>query len=438
MDPVILTIVMFASLLLLMIAGMPLAFALGVVATAIVMLLWGPGGIDMLFHSLFDVSHSFCLAAIPPFLFMGIVLQKSGIGEELFDMVYRLMGGVSGGLALGVVVICAIFAAMVGLSGPATIAMGLIALPTMLKHGYDKRLVTGTIQAGGSLGVLIPPSVGFIMYAFLASQSTGRMFAAGVFPGLLLVALFMLYIFIRCHFQPHMGPPVPAEERSNWLEKLKSLKAVILPALLIFIVLGFIIFGVTSPTEAAAIGGVGALVVAAIHRTLSWKVLKEAVLSTGKLMGMIMWIQFTAVAFSKIYQGLGTQKMIEGFVAGAGLSPMVVIILMLFTLIVFGMLLDQTAICFLTIPLFTPIVMGLGFDLVWFGVLFQLCMEMGYITPPFGWNLFYMKAIVPPEITMGDLYMSIVPFTGLMILGLAIVVMFPQIALWLPNLLFGA
>lgn len=438
MDPVILTIVMFASLLLLMIAGMPLAFALGVVATAIVMLLWGPGGIDMLFHSLFDVSHSFCLAAIPPFLFMGIVLQKSGIGEELFDMVYRLMGGVSGGLALGVVVICALFAAMVGLSGPATIAMGLIALPTMLKHGYDKRLVTGTIQAGGSLGVLIPPSVGFIMYAFLASQSTGRMFAAGVFPGLLLVVLFMLYIFIRCHFQPHMGPPVPAEERSNWLEKLKSLKAVILPALLIFIVLGFIIFGVTSPTEAAAIGGIGALVVAAIHRTLSWKVLKRAVLSTGKLMGMIMWIQFTAVAFSKIYQGLGTQKMIEGFVAGAGLSPMVVIILMLFTLIIFGMLLDQTAICFLTIPLFTPIVMELGFDLVWFGVLFQLCMEMGYITPPFGWNLFYMKAIVPPEITMGDLYMSIIPFTGLMILGLAIVVMFPQIALWLPNLLFGA
>jgi len=437
MDPVILTIVMFASLLLLMIAGMPLAFALGVVATAIVMLLWGPGGIDMLFHSLFDVSHSFCLAAIPPFLFMGIVLQKSGIGEELFDMVYRLMGGVSGGLALGVVVICALFAAMVGLSGPATIAMGLIALPTMLKHGYDKRLVTGTIQAGGSLGVLIPPSVGFIMYAFLASQSTGRMFAAGVFPGLLLVVLFMLYIFIRCHFQPHMGPPVPAEERYNWLEKLKSLKAVILPALLIFIVLGFIIFGVTSPTEAAAIGGIGALVVAAIHRTLNWKVLKEAVLSTGKLMGMIMWIQFTAVAFSKIYQGLGTQKMIEGFVASAGLNPMVVIILMLFTLIVFGMLLDQTAICFLTIPLFTPIVMGLGFDLVWFGVLFQLCMEMGYITPPFGWNLFYMKAIVPPEITMGDLYMSIVPFTGLMILGLAIVVMFPQIALWLPNLLFG-
>lgn len=436
-DPVILTVVMLGSMLLLMVVGVPLTFALGIVAVVIVMLLWGAGGIDMLFYSVFGVTYSFSLAAIPPFIFMGVVLQKSGIGEELFDMIHRLMGGTGGGLAIGVILICAIFAAMVGLTGPATITMGLIALPAMLKRGYDKRLVTGTIQAGGALGILIPPSVSMIMYAFLASQSTGRMFAAGIFPGLLLSVLFMVYIYIRCLFQPHMGPPVPPEERYSWLEKLKSLKALVLPGLLIFIVLGLIVLGVTSPTEAAGVGGAGALLIAAIHRTLSWKVLKESVFTTGRLMGMIMWIVVSAVAFSKIYHGLGAQAMIEGFISTAGLSAMGVLILMMFSYIILGMFLDTTAIHFLTVPLYAPIIIGLGFDAIWFGILYIITLEMGFLTPPYGYNLFYMKAIVPPEITIEDIYMSVIPFVGLQLLGLIIIMVFPQIALWLPNLLFG-
>jgi len=436
-DPIVLTIVMFGLLVLLMVLGMPLTFAMGTVAVIIVILLWGESGVDMLFYSVFGITHAFALTAIPLFIFMGIVLERSGIGEELFDMVYRLLGGIRGGLGIGVIIICAVFAAMVGETGPATVTMGIVAIPIMLKRRYEKRMVTGAIQAGGTLGILIPPSISMIIYAFLANQSTGRMFAAGIVPGLLLAMFFMAYIFIRCLFQPQMGPPVPPEERYNWLEKLKSLKAGILPGVLIFIVLGLIILGITSPTEAAGVGGAGALLIAAIHKTLSWKVLKESVFTTGKLMGMIMWIIVPAVAFSKIYHGLGAQQMLINFISVYELAPMTIIILMLISYIFLGMFLAPSAIHFLTIPLYAPIVIGLGFDGIWFGILYIISLEIGYLTPPFGVNLFYMRAIVPPEINMEDIYMSVIPFVGLQILGLAVVLIFPQIVLWLPNLAFG-
>jgi len=436
-DPIVLTIVMFGLLVLLMVLGMPLTFAMGTVAVIIVILLWGESGVDMLFYSVFGITHAFALTAIPLFIFMGIVLERSGIGEGLFDMVYRLLGGIRGGLGIGVIIICAVFAAMVGETGPATVTMGIVAIPIMLKRRYEKRMVTGAIQAGGTLGILIPPSISMIIYAFLANQSTGRMFAAGIVPGLLLAMFFMAYIFIRCLFQPQMGPPVPPEERYNWLEKLKSLKAGILPGVLIFIVLGLIILGITSPTEAAGVGGAGALLIAAIHKTLSWKVLKESVFTTGKLMGMIMWIIVPAVAFSKIYHGLGAQQMLINFISVYELAPMTIIILMLISYIFLGMFLAPSAIHFLTIPLYAPIVIGLGFDGIWFGILYIISLEIGYLTPPFGFNLFYMRAIVPPEINMEDIYMSVIPFVGLQILGLAVVLIFPQIVLWLPNLAFG-
>ena len=436
-SPIMLTAIMFGGLILLMIAGVPLTFTLGIISLAMLILLWGTGGIDMLFYSVFGVTKSFSLAAIPSFIFMGVVLQKSGIGEELFNMIYRLMGGVSGGLAMGVVVVCSIFAAMVGQTGPATVTMGLVALPVMLKRGYDKRMVSGTIQAGGALGILIPPSVTMIMYAFLASQSTGRMFAAGILPGLLLAVLFIIYIYIRCLFQPHLGPAVPPEERYSLLEKVKSLKALVLPGLLIFIVLGLILLGVTSPTEAAAVGGLGSLLIAALHRTLSWKVLKDSVLTTGRLLGMIMWIIVSAAAFGKIYQGLGAQALVKNFMVAFDLGPMGILILMLVSYIILGMFLETAAIVFLTIPLYAPIIIGLGFDGIWFGILYVMTCEMAYLTPPYGFNLFYMRAIAPKEITMIDIYMSIVPFVGLQAVGLVLVVIFPQIALWLPNLLFG-
>jgi tripartite ATP-independent transporter DctM subunit len=348
-----------------------------------------------------------------------------------------LLGGIAGGLAIGTIGVCAIIAAIVGQTGPATIMMGLIALPAMLKRGYDKQMVAGAVMAGGALGILIPPSVPMIMYGFLAGQSVGRMFAAGIMPGVLLAILFMIYIYVRCKLQPHMGPSIPPEERANWLEKLKSLKGLVFPGLLIFMVLGLIVFGVTSTTEAAAVGALGSLVCAALRRNLTWKVLRESVYSTGRIMGTVMWIMVPAVAFSKIYQGLGAQALVENFISSIGLGPYGVIAFMMISWYILGCFLETGAIIFLTIPLYVPIIIKLGFDPVWFGILYIMNIESAYLTPPYGFNLFYMKAIAPPEVTLGDIYKSVLPYVGIQALALLIIIIFPEIVLWLPNLLFS-
>lgn len=436
-DPIFLTTFMFGSMVLLMLIGLPVSLTLGVVSVATVLWMWGPGGLSMIYYSSFSITYSFTLTAIPPFIFLGIVLEKSGIGKDFYDMIYKLMGGISGGLAIGTLGVCAIVAAIVGQTGPATIMMGLIALPAMLQRGYDKRMITGAIQAGGALGILIPPSVPMIMYGFLAGQSVGRMFAAGIMPGILLTVLLMAYVWIRCKIQPHMAPPIPKEERVNWVEKLKSIKGLILPGLLIFMVLGLILFGVTSTTEAAAVGAFGSLLCAAVRGNLTWSVLKDSVYSTGRIMGTVMWIMVPAVAFSKIYQGLGAQAMVENLISSIGLGPWGVIALMMVTWYILGCFLETGAIIFLTIPLYVPIILKFGFDPIWFGILYIMNIESAYLTPPYGFNLFYMKAIAPPEITLKDIYMSVIPYVGIQVLAVIIVILFPQIVLWLPNLLFS-
>jgi len=436
-DPLTVTILMFGTMMVLMAMGMPLTFALGIAAMGFAVWLWGVHGIPIAMLSAFGLANSFILVALPLFIFMGIVLQKSGIADGLFETVHKVMGGVRGGLAMGTVGICAIIAAMAGVSGAATVSMAIIALPAMLKRGYDKRMVTGVIQAGGALGFLIPPSVMMIMYAFLARQSAGKLFAGGVFPGLLLAALYVLYIGVRCFFQPQLGPPIPLEERVGWRGKLVSLKGLVLPGALVFLVLGLIFLGVTSPTEASAVGAFGALVCAAIHRNLTWQVLRESLMESTKVLGMLMWICVTAVFFSKIYIGLGAQSLMRDLVVGGTLDPHVVLILMLTSYFILGMFLDDSAILFITVPLYVPLIQELGFDPIWFGIVFVMSMESAYLTPPFGYNLFYMRAVAPPEITLIDIYRSVVPFVGLQILGLTLVVIFPQIALWLPGKIFG-
>jgi tripartite ATP-independent transporter DctM subunit len=436
-DPILLTTVMFGMMFLLMILGVPLAFTLGIVSVGTVISMWGPGGTSMLYFSALSVAYSYSLTAVPTFIFLGVVLEKSGIGENFYDTVQKWLGGIPGGLTIGTVVICVVVAAMVGQTGPATIMMGMIALPAMLKRRYDKRMITGAIQAGGALGILIPPSVTFIMYGFLAGESVGRLFAAGIFPGLLMGFLFCLYIYIRCKFQPHLGPPVPINERASFKEKVISLKGMILPGFLIFVVLGLIILGVTSPTEAAGVGAFGSLVCAALSKRLTWKLLRESVLTTGRIMGIIMWILIPAVAFSKIYQGLGAQTMVDEFIKAFGFGPYGVLSLMLISYYILGCFLETGAILFLTVPLYVPTIVKLGFDPVWFGVIYVMCMESAYLTPPYGFNLFYMKSIAPKEITLVDIYRSVIPFVGLQIFATIIVVIFPEIALWLPKLTFS-
>lgn len=434
LDPLTITAIMFLSMLGLMALGAPLAWALTFCGVGSAFLIYGDGGLDLLISSTFSAMDNFLLVALPMFIFMGLVLQRSGITDDLFEMIHKLMGRLPGGLGIGTVIICALIAAMAGVSGAATVSLGIIALPAMLKRGYDPKLVTGTIMAGGALGFLIPPSVLMIIYAFLSRDSVGKLFAAGLMPGLMLAAIYITYILVRCRLNPAMGPP--ADEQFTTREKIGSLRFLIAPGLLIFTVLGCIIGGVTSPSEASAIGAFGALVIAGIQRRLSWDMMRYVMLTTTKLMGMLMWITIAAVFFSKIYVGLGAGQIVGELIEDFDLSPMWVIIAMLATYFVLGMFLDDFAIVFITVPLFVPIVRDLGFDTTWFAVLFILSMQSAYLTPPFGYNLFYMRSVAPPEITIGDIYKAAIPFVILQILGLALVVTFPQIALWLPNLLF--
>ena len=436
MSVTVITLLIFASLVILLILGLPIAFCMGGVATLFTLLLWQPASLGMIFSVAYGVTDNFVLIAIPLFIFMGMVLQHSGVAEEAYDIMYKWIGQLRGGLAIGTVAVCTIFAACVGISAAACVTMGVIALPAMLKHNYDKSIAIGSIAAGAGLGILIPPSVLMIVYGVFASESIGKLFAAGVFPGLLLALLFMLYIAVRCHFQPHLGPAMPPEETPSWNEKFRSLKGGILPILLIILVIGTILTGVCTPTESAAMGTLGSLICAAVRRRLTWGMIKEACYQTQRLSCMVVWLIIGGSCFASLYTAVGALDFIKEIVASLPLGPYLILGGMQLTYIFLGMLMDPGGIIMITVPIFVPIIKTLGFDPIWFGILFIINMEMGYLTPPFGFNLFYLKSIVPKDITMVDLYRFIVPFVLLQLLCLIIVMIFPEIALWLPNQLF--
>lgn len=436
LGPMTVTVIMFSLMLLLMIIGAPLAWALILSGLSSAYLMFGPGGLDLLLASAYSAMDNFLLISLPLFIFMGLVLERSGITDDLFDMTHKLMGSMPGGLGVGTVIICAIIAAMAGVSGAATVSLGIIALPAMLKRGYDKKLVTGTIMAGGALGFLIPPSVLMIVYAFLSKDSVGRLFAAGVMPGLLLAVIYIAYILIRCRLNPNMGPAVPVSERFTLTEKIKALRHLLMPFLLVFTVLGCIIGGVTSPSEASAIGAAGALVIVAIRGRLNWQLMRYVLFTTARLTGMLIWIAIAAVFFAKVYTGLGAGMIVDELLEDFNLTGSSVIIMMLVCFFILGMFLDDFAITFITIPIFVPIVQSLGYDTTWFAILFVVSMQSAYLTPPFGYNLFYMRSVAPKEITIGDIYKSALPFIALQIIGLIIIFNFPSIALWLPSKIF--
>lgn len=428
-----LTLLLFGSLLLLLAVGMPVAFALAGVTVLYGYLLFGTRSFYIIVTQVYGSMVNAILLAIPLFFLMAHVLQRSGIADDLYGAMHRWMGGLRGGLAMGTVVICTLFAAMSGISGAATVSMGLVALPAMLKRGYNKQIAVGCIAAGGVLGILIPPSVIMILYAMIARESVGGMFFGGVIPGLMLSTLYILYIGTRSLFQPHLAPVVPIAERGSLKEKIISLKSVILPFFLIFLVLGSIYSGAATPTEAAGIGALGAFVCAGIYRRLNWRVVKEAVRGTFVVTGMVMWIVAAAAAFNGVYVALGAQQLIIKLVSGLAVNPWFIVIGMQIILFFLGMMMDDFAIVILTSPIFVPIIRILGFDTLWFGVLVVVNMQMAFITPPFGYNLFYLRGVAPKEVTMGDIYRSIVPFVGLQATGLALVMIFPQLILWLPS-----
>ncbi|MCR8825682.1 TRAP transporter large permease [Pseudosulfitobacter koreensis] len=433
----LLTLLFFGSLLVFLLLGTPLAFVLGGVSVVFLYFEMGDIGFYLLASKMWETMQNPTLMAIPLFVFMAILLEKSGVANDLYDMMHQWWGGLRGGLAIGTVLICVIFAAMSGISGAAVVTMGTIALPKMLERGYDKKLALGAINAGGGWGILIPPSILMVLYALLTEVSVGRLFAAGVGPGLTLFVLVSLYIGIRCWLQPDLGPALPPEERASWGQKFRSLRAVILPILIVTIVLGAIFGGFATATEAAAIGVFGALFATGVNRQLSWKVIHEASIATLKLTALIIWILFAAHAFSTAYTALGASSLIGDLMSYIPGGRWGALAFMLVVLFFFGMVLDPVGIMLITLPVFLPVVQQAGFDPIWFGILFIIMMEVGYMTPPFGFNLFYLKGVAPAGVTMGDIYVSVIPYVIVTLVGVFLIILFPNIALYLPNLFYN-
>lgn len=436
MTPGLMTLLFFGSLLFFVFLGAPLAFVLGGVSAIFLYFTWGMDGFFMVSGRIWTTMNSFSLVAIPLFVLMALILARTSVSHSLYRMMHLWMGGLRGGLAIGTVIICTIFGAMVGVSAAAVVTMGTVALPAMLERGYDKEMVLGAINAGGGFGILLPPSVAMIIFCLTTGVSVGSLFAAGVLPGLLLAILVSLYIGIRCYFQPEMGPALPKEERGSWQEKLEAVRAVLLPIIVVVMVLGSILSGIATPTEGAAVGVLGALFCAFMSRELSWKMVAEAGQETLKISGMIMWIFMASHAFSTAYNAMGSQDMIMelvNYLPGQGWGALVAMLGLVFLL---GMVLDPIGIMLITLPIFMPIVELHGIDPIWFGIMFIIMVEIGYMTPPFGFNLFYLKGVAPEGVTMGDIYRSAIPYVAVILLGLLIVAMIPSLALWLPSKLF--
>ncbi len=442
-----LTLIMFGSLLLLLAAGLPLAFVTGGLACVFLFLLGDARTLNIVPSRIFPLMTDYQLSAIPLFIFMAAMLERAGIIKEMFDVIYKLLGGLRGGLASATIIASTILAAMVGVIGAAVVTMGIIALPAMLKRHYDTKIAMGSIMAGGTLGILIPPSILAIIYAVVAEQSVGELFIGAVIPGLMLSGLYILYVTISCYISPEKGPPIPVEERVSTREKIGLLKQMAAPIALILIVFSVLFSGAATPVEAAGIGTFGAFIVAALHRQLDWATAREAVITTLKASSMVIWIMFGATIFVGLYVLEGGQTFVTDALAATGLGPWGILILMQILLVILGMFLDWVGILLLCVPIFVPIIKGLGAaafglddpnDLVlWFGVLYLVNMQMSFLSPPFGYALFYLRGVAPDHIPMSDIFKAALPFLALQVVGLAICMFFPQIITWLPNLVYG-
>jgi len=431
-------LLMFSSMMVMLLTGQRVFGAIGGIAAIAALALWGIGGEDIPFSAAMKLMKWYPLLTLPMFIFMGYVLSETRIADDLYKMFHVWMGPVPGGLAIGTIFLMVLISAMNGLSVAGMAIGATIALPELLKRGYDKRMVTGVVQAGSSLGILVPPSVVLVLYAMIARAPVGQLWLAGVLPGLMMAALFVIYIAIRCKFQPHLGPVLPPEERAaSKPEKYRLLVAGILPVVIFATMMVPFINGWTSLVESSAIGALTALLAAIVKRRMTWEILKTCLRQTLGVSCMFMWIILAALGFGAVFDGLGAVKAIENlFTEQLGLDPWMILILMQLSFLIMGTFLDDTAMLVIVAPLYVPLVRALGFDLVWYGVLYTITTQIAYMTPPFGYNLFLMRAMAPKEITMRDIYGSITPFVLVMILALALVMMFPQIALWLPDYVY--
>ncbi len=434
-------ILMFSSMMLMLMTGQRVFGAIGGIAAIAALLLWGGGGgTDLPFSAAMKVMKWYPMLTLPMFIFMGYILSESRIADDLYRMFHVWMGPVRGGLAIGTIGLMVLISAMNGLSVAGMAIGATIALPELLKRGYNKQMVTGVVQAGSSLGILVPPSVVLVLYAMIARQPVGQLWLAGVIPGLMMAALFIIYIAIRCRLQPHLGPALDKSELAHitMREKLALLRAGLLPLAIFFTMMFPFIQGWTSLVESSAIGALTALAAAIVKRRLTWQVFETSVRQTLAISCMFMWIVVAALGFGAVFDGLGAVKAIDGlFTDQLDLDPWTILILMQLSFLLMGTFLDDTAMLVIVAPLYIPLVDALGFNLIWYGVLYTITTQIAYMTPPFGYNLFLMRSMAPSEIGLKDIYISIIPFVFVMTFALALVMMFPDIAMWLPNTVYG-
>ena len=433
---------MFLALTILLMAGFPVAFTL--LGTS---LFFGLIGFGWSFFDLFPLRvwgrmTNVTLIAVPLFVFMGVMLERSGLAEELLDTMGILFGRVRGGLAISVVIVGALLGASTGIVGATVVTMGLLAVPTMLRRNYQKELATGTVAASGTLGQIIPPSIVLVLIGDIVGVSVGDLFMGAVMPGLVLVALYMIYILGAAYLRPEIAPPVPQEEldaisRSQLF--VRTCKALFPPLFLMVAVLGSIFAGIASPTEAAAVGAVGAFLLAVVNKKFNMTMFREVMRTTLNLTCMVFIILCGAAAFGLVFRGLGGDGLVRGFLGGLAdqYSHGLVLFIVMSVIFVVGFFLDFIEITFIHVPVLAPIMLEFGYDPVWFCILLAVNLQTSFMTPPFGFSLFYLKAVTPPEITTGNIYRGIIPFVVFQLIGLAIVAFYPPLATWLPNVVFG-
>ncbi len=438
MDIGLLTLVIVLAIALLLVMGLPLAFVTGAVAVTVGLLKFGPVVLRLIASRIYSFTNEYVLVAVPMFILMASLMERTGVARDLYRAMHVWAGGLRGGVAAQTLIVAMIMAAMTGIIGGEIVLLGMIALPQMLRVGYQKNLAIGTICAGGSLGTMIPPSIVLIIYGLTANVAIGDLFLATIIPGFLLAGIYLSYILVRCAINPDLGPPAPLEERQMpLLQKLALFKSLVLPLMVAAWVLGSIYAGIASVSEAAGMGVVGTLLAALVRRELSWEVLKAAVLQTMNTCGMLLWLTFGATALIGVYNLMGGTLFVKEVVTGLDVAPLAVILIMMGILVVMGLFMDWVGILLLTVPIFVPVIVSLGYDPVWFGVLFCMNMQVSYLSPPFGPAAFYLKGVAPPEISLQDIFAGLWPFIILQIIGLMLVLCLPEIALWLPRLVYG-
>ena len=438
MSPEFITIGMFFGLMIGLFMGHPLAFVLGGLAVIFGYLGWGPTSFYMFLNQTWGIMDNYILVCIPLFIFMAQLLDQSGVAEELFDTMRYLFGPIRGGMAVAVVVVATLFGACTGIIGASVVTMGLLSMPVMLKYNYNKRLASGAVCAGGTLGILIPPSIMLVVMADQAASSVGKLFAGAVIPGLILSGLYITYILIRCWIKPNDGPAITKEERqsvSNLQLTKMVLKSMVPPIVLIIGVLGSIFAGIATPTEAAGVGALIAFIMTLAYGKFTLSGLKTAVVNTAKTTSMVIIILVGAACFSSIFMGSGGGEVVKDFIFGIGFGKWGTFIIMMIILFFLGMFIDWIGIIMITFPIFLPIARDLGFDKTWFVVTMAVMLQDSFLTPPFGYALFYLKGVAPPEVKTSDIYWGAFPFWRLMELGLIIVVVWPSTITWLANVL---